>query len=371
MRNVNFNEFPKLGFGIMRVPQLPGEEKKIDEEAFKQMLDEYMASGMNYFDTAYVYYSGESEKLLGKYLVPRYDRESYYIADKLPLWSMTDASDCERMFNESFNRLGVDYIDLYLLHSLGSKSAEKIDKFGAYEFMKKIKREGKAVRIGFSFHDTPQALEELFNKYPELEFVQVQINYQDWGGPMQSEEFHRIARKYNKPIIIMEPVRGGALANLSPEAEKILKAYAPDKSAASWALRFCGSLEGVCVTLSGMSNMEQMKDNINIFKNFEPLSGGEREVLAKAREKVVESNLIPCTACRYCEHCPSGIDIAAHFSLYNDYLRTFETEQTAEEKYKSFAVKYDACVECGACEKVCPQHIDIVPKLKKAGKSFV
>lgn len=370
MQKVNFDDFPRLGFGIMRVPTVGEDKNNIDIDAMTKLVDRYMASGMNYFDTAYVYYGGNSERALKESLVKRYDRESFYLADKMPFWGMKDESELEVKFNESLERCGVDYFDMYLLHCMEDNTYEAALKFNAFEFVKKLKTDGKAKRIGFSFHGNAALLKKIFENHPEMEFVQLQINYVDWDE-QKAKEFYRLAMEYKKPIIIMEPVKGGTLANIPKDIDKLFKEARPDKSTASWAIRYVSSLPGVITTLSGMSNMEQIEDNLDTCLNFEPISEKEQKVIDLVVAKLIEAKLIPCTACRYCSDCPQSISIADQFSTYNEFAKLEISRSEAKAKIKDN--KYGdagSCVSCGACETHCPQNIKIIERLKLLAKEF-
>lgn len=366
------NNIPNLGFGIMRVPLIDkGSEQNIDMNHFRKMVDYYMENDMNYFDTAYMYHGGNSETAVRKAVTSKYSRKDFFLADKLPIWYAKEKSDIQKIFDEQLERCGVDYFDFYLLHSLNISNIKQAEEMGAYEFMKNLKKEGKARFIGFSFHDTPDVLEEFLSNHPEMEFVQLQINYLDWNDEMRSDEYYRIARKYNMPIIIMEPVRGGSLANMPEEIGSIFKEYNPNMSIASWAIRFCASLDGVMTVLSGMSSMEQMMDNIPYMKSLTKLNENEYKAIDKAVKKFKELAMAPCTSCKYCVDCPSEINIAEMFSIFNSYKLSNDIE-AAKNKYSHIedAKKAGKCIECGKCEGVCPQHINIIERLKDISKKF-
>ena len=276
--SIDLNKMPKLGFGLMRLPEKDG---VIDHEHVCKMVDKYMAAGMNYFDTAYVYHGGKSEVAAREALVKRYPREDFMVATKLPAWEIKKEEDIERIFSEQLERLGVDYFDFYLLHSIEEgNNYDVYVKYDCFEWGMKKKAEGKIRHFGFSFHGSPELLTEILDKHPEVEFVQIQLNYLDRTNPVvRSQELYDILHERNIPIIVMEPVRGGALASMAPEIEKIFKDKRPEKSVASWALRFVGSLPGVMTILSGMSSEEQMEDNIGTFTDFEPLEDDEFRII--------------------------------------------------------------------------------------------
>ena len=364
----NIYDVTKLGFGLMRLPTQDGE---VDHEHVCRMVDKYMDAGMNYFDTAYGYHSGKSEVAARECLVKRYPRESFMLATKLPAWCMKDKDDRDRIFNEQLERTGVDYFDYYLLHSLeDGNNYDTYEELDCFNWGMEKKREGKIIHFGFSFHGTPELLEKVLDKHPEIEFVQIQLNYADWKNPIvHSGELYEILRKRNIPMIIMEPVKGGTLATLMPELEQKLKAARPDSSIASWALRFVGSLPGIITILSGMSNDEQMNDNIETFKNFEPLSEDEMKLIEEINEVMFNSPLIGCTACKYCcDGCPSGINIPEVFRILNT-IRLYGEEWRSGNVYRGLTAnsgKAKDCVKCGQCESVCPQHLKIIELLEEA-----
>lgn len=285
---IDLNKMPKLGFGLMRLPEKDGQ---IDIPRVCNMVDIYMENGYNYFDTAYVYHGGKSEYAVKETIVKRYPRESFYLATKLPAWEIKKKEDCDRIFNEQLERAGVDYFDFYLLHSVEEGNNYDIYvKFNCFEWAMEKKKKGQIKHFGFSFHGSPALLEKILLEHPEVEFVQIQLNYADWNNPIvHSGKLYEILKEKNIPIIVMEPVKGGTLASTTPEIEAMMKKQQPNKSIASWAFRFVGSLDGITTVLSGMSNEEQLNDNIDTFMNFEPLSDKERDILnevTKAMEKL-------------------------------------------------------------------------------------
>jgi len=363
-------DMPKLGFGAMRLPY-KGSESNIDIGQVKKMVDLFIESGFKYFDTAYVYHNGKSELALKEALVTRHPRGSYWIATKMPMWSVRSAQDLRRIFNEQLNKLGVDYIDYYLLHSMGSGSENTAVRLKAYEFCEQLKREGRIRFAGFSFHDSADVLEGILKNHPEMDFVQLQINYMDvkMGS---SGRFYDLARQYNKPVIVMEPVKGGTLANLDKPAEAVLKSARPGDSMASWALRYCASLPGVYTTLSGMSDIAQVEDNIKTFINFEPLTKAEEEIIDRSMNASAQSSTIPCTACKYCvDHCPNGIAIPSVFAAYNSLKRT-GNKFAANSEYRAISDGHRAgdCTACGECVSYCPQGIQIPEEMANVEAVF-
>ena len=361
----------KLGFGLMRLPML-GEE--IDIEQVKKMADTFMSKGFTYFDTAYVYIGGKSEVALKEAVVDRYPRDSFQCATKLPLWDLMGAAEMESTFQESLDRAGLKYYDFYLLHAMDHTKVKKADEIDAWGFMKRIKEEGRAKHIGFSFHDSAEVLEGILASHPEMEFVQLQINYADWEDDnVQSRKCYEVARKYNVPVIIMEPVKGGSLATMPEEIQKLYREANPELSVPSWAVRYAASLDGVITVLSGMSNEEQLNDNVSYMENFQPLSDAERETVQKAVEILNTLPTIPCTGCKYCvDGCPQKINIPGIFEAMNEYI-LYNNLERAKHSYEN-AVKEGGkasdCIQCGACEAHCPQHIGIIETLEKAASTL-
>ena len=365
---IDLSKMPKLGFGLMRLPEKDG---KIETDRVNDMVDRYMKAGMNYFDTAYVYHGGRSEVAARESIVKRYPRESFMLATKLPAWEIRQESDIERIFNEQCERAGVDYFDFYLLHSIEEgNNYDVYEKYDCFSWGLKMKEEGKIRHFGFSFHGSPELLEKVLDDHPEVEFVQIQLNYLDRTNPVvRSEALYNILRERNIPIIVMEPVRGGMLASMAPEVEEKFKKKRPDKSVASWALRFVGSLPGVMTILSGMSTEEQMQDNIGTFTDFEPISDEELRVIDEVTEEILSIPQIGCTACKYCTPgCPMKISIPDVFRTVNT-LRRYPNDWRAKNFYNglvSRSGKAGDCVGCGQCEGVCPQHLPIIELLKEA-----
>ena len=370
--SINIDEMPKLGFGLMRLPETDG---RIDIDKVAQMADAYMASGFNYFDTAYVYHGGNSEKVVKEAIVKRFPRESFTIATKLPAWFLHSPEDRDKVFQEQLDRCGVDYFDFYLLHSLeDGNNYDTYEKYDCFNWGIKKRDEGRIRHFGFSFHGTPELLVQVLDKHPEIEFVQIQLNYADWDNKIvHSGELYEILRDRNIPMIIMEPAKGGKLACLDDECAEILKAIRPDKSIASWAFRYVGSLPGIATILSGMSTPEQMEDNINTFKDFEPLSEEELAAIDKVKEIMNRVELAGCTSCKYCvEGCPMGISIPDVISAVNT-KRKFPGDMRPQFFYNGLVDRYSHasdCIACGQCEGVCPQHLPIISLMQEAVEKF-
>ena len=370
--SINIDEMPKLGFGLMRLPEKDG---AIDIEQVSHMADSYMEAGFNYFDTAYVYHGGNSEKVIKEAIVKRFPRESFTIATKLPAWFLHSPEDRDKVFEEQLDRCGVDYFDYYLLHSLeDGNNYDTYEKYDCFNWGIKKRDEGRIRHFGFSFHGTPELLVQVLDKHPEIEFVQIQLNYADWDNKIvHSGELYEILRDRNIPMIIMEPAKGGKLACLDDECAEILKAIRPDKSLASWAFRYVGSLPGIATILSGMSTPEQMEDNINTFKDFEPLSEEELAAIDKVKEIMNRVELAGCTSCKYCvEGCPMGISIPDVISAVNT-KRKFPGDMRPQFFYNGLVDRYSHasdCIACGQCEGVCPQHLPIISLMQEAVEKF-
>ena len=357
----------KFGFGAMRLPLIDSQDKSsIDMEELKKMVDEFLAAGFTYFDTAFPYHEQLSENALKEALVDRYDRDSYIFADKMPTVLVKSGDEYPMYFNKQLEKTGVGYFDYYLMHNMGRDRYFNTDKWGGFDFARRMKEEGKIKKFGFSFHDDAEMLDQILTEHPEVDFVQLQINYLDWDNKIiQSRACYETARKYNKPIVVMEPVKGGTLANLPKEADSMLYEYAPGVLPVSYALRFAASLPGVFMVLSGMSSLEQVKDNIRIMDNPAPLNEGEKELLSKIVDIINSKTVIPCTSCGYCmEVCPKNINIPGLFGLYNNYCINNNFSNMYHGRLVMGRGHASDCIKCHRCENNCPQHIKIPDNLE-------
>lgn len=344
-----------LGFGCMRFPTINGE---IDEIKAEEMIDTAYKAGVNYFDTAYVYHNGKSESFIGKVLA-KYPRDTYYIATKLPVWNLKEKEDVKKVIDEQFARLDKEVIDFYLLHSMQKKAWDKAVEFEALKVIEEYRKAGKIKYVGFSFHDSYEVFEEIINSY-DWDFCQIQYNYVD-TEIQAGLKGYKLTEEKGIPLVIMEPIKGGSLASLPKEVSKPFRQIHPEWSDASWALRFVASHENVKVILSGMSTLEQVKDNLATFENLEDLTNEELETINNVAKTLKERTKNGCTGCRYCMPCPAGVDIPNNFSAWNIYYK-YESENAASwavrqvKASEGYATK---CVECGKCEAVCPQHLNI------------
>ena len=362
-------EVSKLGFGCMRLPTNANDA--IDEALNKEMVERALNAGINYFDTAYMYMGGKSEEAMGRAL-KKYDRNSFNLTTKMPVMMLEKEEDVERIFNEQLKRCQTEYFDFYLVHCLNKMNWENTKKYNVIPFLERMKAEGKIRYLGFSHHDTPELLQEILDYYKGWEFVQLQINRLDWKA-CRGEEQYNIVRKANLPIVVMEPLRGSALANLNAEATKILKEYNPDASTASWAFRWLAGKEGILTMLSGMTKPEHLEDNIKTFTNLTPLSKEEDEVYTRAIAAHLKKLAIGCTSCRYCE-CPVGVNIAGLFSIYNQYMYDDRANKTVSfiNHYEALkeSERADKCIKCGLCKSKCPQQLDIPKLLEKVDAAY-
>ena len=357
-----------LGFGCMRFPATP--DGKIDEPRAEKLLDRAIAAGVNYIDTAYPYHNGDSEPFVGKVL-QKYDRNSFYLATKLPVWAIESVDDAKRIFAEQLERLRTDHIDFYLLHALNKERFEKIKNLHLIDHMLEARKAGKIRYLGFSFHDDLEVFKQIVDYTDQWDFCQIQYNYID-TQVQAGDKGYELAAKMGVPMVIMEPVKGGRLANLPEEAKEALNEADPDRSAASWALRWVGSHENVKVILSGMSSMEQLEDNLETFGKFQPLTEAEEEAVEKAADLIRSRVKNGCTSCRYCMPCPFGVNIPEMFSIWNN-CAMFDEEEKAKKAYAEQKVQdasADLCKKCGACEKACPQGLSIRADLEKVAKEL-
>ena len=361
----------KLGFGLMRLPK--NQDGSIDIAQTSEMVDRFIAAGGTYFDTAYVYDNGKSEEAARKALVDRYPRESYTLCTKLNAWHQAhDEASAKQQFYTSLERTGAGYFDFYLLHGLQPGNWTKYDEYHLWDFVKEQKAKGLLKHIGFSYHAGPELLDQLLTDHPEMDFIQLQLNYADWENPgIAARANYEVARKHGVPIVVMEPVKGGVLANPIPRVKEVFDAADPAVSYASWAIRYAASLDGIITVLSGMSNLEQMDDNLSFMRNFQPLGNQELDIICRAQNALNEDKSIPCTACHYCtDGCPKSIPIPEIFTVQNrqaiypgwdngknDYLIATANRGKASE-----------CIGCGQCESACPQQLHIIELLKNCAE---
>lgn len=367
-------EGKKLGFGLMRLPLTDTNDKgSIDIEALKEMVDTFMEQGFTYFDTAWMYYAFKSENAVKEALIDRYPRDRYTLTTKLHASYLKTKEDRNRIFEEQRQKTGVDYFDYYLIHAIDQELYSLYNEMDCFNWLIEKKKQGLVKHIGFSYHDSAEFLDQVLTEHPEMEFVQLQMNYLDWeSAEVQSRKCYEVASKHGKPVIVMEPVKGGTLADVPAEVRESFAAYHPDLSVPSWAIRFVASLDNVAMVLSGMSNMEQLMDNISYMKEFVPMNAEETELVHKAAEMIKDSIAIPCTGCSYCtEGCPMQIAIPDLFRVYNKSKRGEITDVEANEEYRQLTEsggKARECLACGQCQVACPQHLEIINYLKDVAK---
>ena len=368
----------RLGFGLMRLPLLnPDNPANIDVEQVKQMVDTFLERGFTYFDTAWMYHSFQSENVVKEALVDRYPRDSYTLATKLHAGFIKTKEDRDKVFEEQRRKTGVEYFDYDLLHDIGFDHYKTYTDLDCFRWLMDKKEKGLVRHIGFSYHDNAELLDKVLTEHPEFEFVQLQINYLDWESEgIQSRKCYEVAEKHHVPVIVMEPVKGGTLANVPDAVTKMFKEYHPDMSVPSWAIRFAASHENVALVLSGMSNMEQLLDNLSYMDELVPLNEEENALIRKAVEIINSTIEIPCTGCSYCtDGCPMNIAIPKYFSLYNADKQEIKTKSwMPQQEYYSRLTgtfgKASDCVACGQCEDVCPQHLPVIDYLQKVAEHF-
>ncbi len=366
-------KMPKLGFGLMRLPREDEENDVIDIEQTATMANMFLDGGLKYLDSAYVYKG--SEDAARKAITSRHKREEYYITSKLNASVANTIEDAKKQIYVSLEREGVDYIDFYLLHAISERNIQKYEEWNLFEYVKELKEKGLIKHYGFSFHGTAKLLDQLLTEHDDVEFVQLQLNYADWNNPsVDSKGVYEVARKHNKPIVVMEPIKGGTLANPPKPVADLLKKANPNASLASWAVRFVASLPGIMVVLSGMSNIEQMQDNLSYMSDFKPLSQEEQKVIEQAMDILQSIEQIPCTGCHYCtEGCPMKIQIPDVFAAMNFELIYNNTDR-AKDRYESAVKephgKASSCIKCGQCEMQCPQHIQIREWLERVAQTL-
>lgn len=367
-------EGKKLGFGLMRLPLTDANDKgSIDVEETKKMVDAFIEQGFTYFDTAWMYCAFKSENAVKEALTDRYPRDRYTLTTKLHASYLKKKEDRDRIFEEQRQKTGVEYFDYYLIHAIDQELYSIYNEMDCFNWLMEKKKQGLVKHIGFSYHDSAEFLDQVLTEHPEMEFVQLQMNYLDWeSAEVQSRKCYEVASKHGKPVIVMEPVKGGTLADVPVEVRESFAAYHPDLSVPSWAIRFVASLDNVAMVLSGMSNMEQLMDNISYMKEFVPMNAEETELVHKAAETIKDSIAIPCTGCSYCtEGCPMQIAIPDLFRVYNKSKRGEISDVEADEEYRQLTEsggKARECLACGQCQVACPQHLEIINYLKDVAK---
>ena len=369
----------KLGFGLMRMPLLdPDNDASVDVEQVKKMVDIFLERGFTYFDTAIMYNGFASQRVAKAALVDRYPRDSFTLATKLHSAFFNSFEDRDRVFNEQLEQTGAGFFDYYLLHGVDAENLVKYEALDCFTWLLDKKAKGLVKHAGFSFHDTPELLDQILTRHPEMDFIQMQLNYLDWESEwIQSRAVYETAVKHGKPVVVMEPVKGGTLARVPAEAEALLKAAEPEMSVPSWAIRFAASQENVMMVLSGMSSVEQMLDNTGYMQDFRPLTEEEIQLTHRVADIINARIAVPCTGCSYCtDGCPMSIPIPKYFSLYNEDMREDLEEKgwtvnfSNYEKLADHFGKASACVACGQCEGVCPQHLPIIDLMKKVSAHY-
>ena len=364
----------ELAFGLMRLPLIDANDNaSVDKEKTKELIDRFIELGERYFDTAYVYHAGKSEELVGELISDRYPRDRFILTTKMPMFELKSAEEFPKIFDEQLKKCRVDYFDYYFLHALSSKRIKQAEELGGFEFIKRMKEEGKIKHLGFSFHDSAKVLDETLSRHPEIELVQLQINYLDWDNPsIEARKCHEVALAHDVDINIMEPLKGGTLARVSSPVRSIFSEI-NDDSPVKWAFRFDADLLNVKYILSGMNTLEQIEENIAIFNDLKPLDPSEKQSIAKIVAKIIEEGHIDCTACHYCtDGCPKHIAIPEYFHLYNERFNS-ERYQDILSEFKKLTLKNGKpsdCITCHACEDKCPQHLKITELLKKVAYQY-
>ena len=366
----------KFGFGCMRLP-LTDENNpaSVDQELFNQMVDRYMEKGFNYFDTSYAYHGGVSETAIRKAVVERYPRESFQICDKMPTWALTSEEDNDKFVNEMLERLAIDYFDVFFIHNINVPWLKLAEKCNTFEYIKKMKENGVARKIGFSFHDDSKLLKKVLDKYGDfLDIAQLELNYLDWDDPsIEARKCYELCVEHGLDVYVMEPLKGGVIVNLPDEIKNDFEEFNPDKSIASFAIRFCASLDSVKMVLSGMSKMSDLDDNIDTYENFEPLTDNESEFLENMALKLREKVAVPCSECGYCiDACPEMIPIPEYFNIYNTSKNQPQSNiyRLYYDKLGDEKVPASECTYCGTCIEHCTQKIDIPEELEKLCEHF-
>lgn len=362
----------KLGFGLMRLPLTdPNDAGSIDMDQLCRMVDTFLERGFTYFDTAWMYCGGKSECAVKEALTLRHPRESFTVTSKLPATPLDSPEKRDEIFFEQLRRTGLSYFDYYLLHAVGGNNIDKFRQYDCFSWIKEKKAQGLVKNIGFSFHDGPELLDQVLTEHPEFDVVQLQINYLDWKDPkVQSKACYDVVVKHGKKILIMEPVKGGALANVPENVHELFRYREPNMTPASWAIRFAAGLPGVMMVLSGMSNMEQVLDNTGYMTDFKPLTQDERRMVLFCGDVIRKNMAIACTGCAYCmDVCPMHIGIPQFFKLYNRAMSGTDVREEYHALLPDFT-KASECIVCGACEKVCPQHLSVRKYLRQVAEKF-